>query len=411
MKKSILFIVLVFSSILSISQTAEEIYDKMVKTSLGVKTGYCEIISSIKFMTDLDTNREIQSLYFQKINKDNIFPLKFAIKYYSGDTLRYENLYDGKKMKNVYYRDSTAKVFSYKDLKQERDYYFDDIELPNFTQQTLLNSDSLKNDGFTLELIGEKNINNRAHYIVRVYSDTVLDAQVWEVLRRDNIYEIDKEDCIITNSKGIVTIYDKTTKDTMYQYTETSLRNYKLDIELNSDIFEGKDIPKYIKASKYNSKAEREKEERERKMLEIGEIAPDLDLTTIKDEKIKLSELKGKIILLDFFYKNCPYCMFALPVLDSIYEEYKDKEVVIIGIDPMDSDMPIKEFKEFIKKKGIKYDIAFLDRKIVLEKYKVRGYPTLYILGKDRNVEHIFPGYSPEMGNNLRTTIDSILKK
>ncbi|MBP1629138.1 MAG: hypothetical protein H6Q15_31 [Bacteroidetes bacterium] len=411
MKKSILFVVLVFSSLLSFSQTVEEIYDKMIQTSLGVKTGYCEISRSVKYMTDLDTNREIQNLFFQKINKDNIFPLKFAIKYYSRDTLRFENLYDGKKMRNVYYRDSTAKVFSYNDLKKDRDYYFDDLELPEFTKQKLSNSDSLKNEGYTLELLGEKNINNRVHYVVRVYSDSVLDIQVWDILRRENIFEIDKEDCIITNAKSIVTIYDKTTKDTIYQYTELSLVKYKLDIKLNSNIFEGNDIPKYFKIEKFSFKAEKEKEEKENKMLEIGEIAPDLDLTTIEGKKIKLSELKTKVILLDFFYRSCPPCMFALPILDSIYEEYKEKGIVIVGIDPMDSSMPIKEFKDFISKKGIKYDIAFLDRKIVFEQYKVRGYPTLYILGKDRNVEQVFSGYSEDMGNTLRKTIDGILEK
>lgn len=411
MKKSILFVVLVFSSVLAFSQTVEEIYDKMIKTSLGVKTGYCEISRSVKYMTDLDTNREIQSLFFQKINKKNIFPLKFAIKYYSGDTVRFENLYDGKKMRNVYYRNSTAKVFSYNDLKKDRDYYFDDIDLPKFTQQKLLNSDSLKNEGYNIELLGEKNINNRAHYIVRVYCDSIMEGPVWDLLKRETIYDIDKEESIITNSKSVLTIYDKTTKDTLYQYTELSLVKYKLDIKLNSNIFEGNDIPKYFKIEKFSYKAEKEKAEKENKMLEIGEIAPDLDLTTIEGKKIKLSELKTKVILLDFFYRSCPPCMFSLPVLDSIYEEYKDKEVVIIGIDPMDSSMPIKEFKDFISKKGIKYDIAFLDRKIVFEQYKVRGYPTFYILGKDRNVEQVFSGFSDEIGNKLRKTIDGILEK
>ncbi|MFN3316252.1 MAG: redoxin domain-containing protein, partial [Raineya sp.] len=75
------------------------------------------------------------------------------------------------------------------------------------------------------------------------------------------------------------------------------------------------------------------------------EQATDFEATTIEGEKIKLSDLKGKIVVLNFWFKACKPCIMEIPELHLLAEKYKSENVVFIAL-ALDSEEVVKEFLE-----------------------------------------------------------------
>jgi len=117
-------------------------------------------------------------------------------------------------------------------------------------------------------------------------------------------------------------------------------------------------------------------------LLPLDSKPPDFVLKGLDEKEIQLSRLKGKIVIVDFWYMNCPPCIKAIPHLESIYQAYKDKGLVVLGINSIDTDSSkIENLKNFLKKRQITYPILFADKEFT-KKYKVEVYPVLYILNK-----------------------------
>ena len=141
--------------------------------------------------------------------------------------------------------------------------------------------------------------------------------------------------------------------------------------------------------------------------LAEGTSAPDWSLPTLTGDTVRLADLRGKVVLLDFFYKSCAPCCAALPILQSLHEKYKDRGVVVVGIDPYDN--PVKdEMVTFLAKRGITYTVLFSDHKLT-ETYHVHGFPTLFILDRDGKIVDIHTGFSKEMGTELEEQLQKML--
>ncbi len=133
--------------------------------------------------------------------------------------------------------------------------------------------------------------------------------------------------------------------------------------------------------------------------LTEGTPAPEWSLPTLTGDTVRLADLRGKVVLLDFFYKSCAPCCAALPILQSLHEKFKDRGVVVVGIDPYDDPMK-DEMATFLSKRGITYTVLFSDNKLS-ETYRVHAFPTLFILDRDGKIVKIHTGFSKTMEDDL----------
>lgn len=141
--------------------------------------------------------------------------------------------------------------------------------------------------------------------------------------------------------------------------------------------------------------------------LAEGTPAPNWSLPTLTGDTVRLADLKGKVVLVDFFYKSCAPCCAALPILQSLHEKYKDRGVVVVGIDPYDD--PVKrEMAEFLSNRGITYTVLFSDHELS-KAYRVHAFPTLFILDRDGKIVETHTGFSKEMGTELEEQLQKML--
>ena len=116
----------------------------------------------------------------------------------------------------------------------------------------------------------------------------------------------------------------------------------------------------------------------------VSDKAPDFSLKSVDGKIVKLSDFKGKVIILDFWATWCPPCRKGIPDLISIQNEYKN-DVVVIGVS-LDGDKTIKDVPGFAKEYGINYPIVYGDEKIVTAYGGIQAIPTAFVIDKKGNI-------------------------
>lgn len=124
--------------------------------------------------------------------------------------------------------------------------------------------------------------------------------------------------------------------------------------------------------------------------LTIGTKAPSLSLEAIYPKTLDLSyfhAIQGKIIILDFWAIWCLPCVSAIPEMNALSNQYKDKNVVFIGI----TDDPKEQLENFLQKIQVDYVIGRDDDKMDFINYHVSGRPQIYVINPEGII--VYQGY------------------
>jgi len=187
-------------------------------------------------------------------------------------------------------------------------------------------------------------------------------------------------------------------KEVTNYYTEESYFNYKIDQDnINTSSFampEGFHPPK-------------EKPGAQTALLAPGEIAPGWTLYDTDGKRTSLSQMKGKIVLLDFFFVGCVPCMNTLAPLDKLHEKYRNKNFVILSISDRDSKKLVTAFKKTQRIKNQMYP----NGSEVAKLYHITGAPTFYFVDQQGKIASVVSGYSDGFEEKMSAIIDNLLKK
>jgi thiol-disulfide isomerase/thioredoxin len=150
-----------------------------------------------------------------------------------------------------------------------------------------------------------------------------------------------------------------------------------------------------------------------------GEIAPEIVVSRWIDQKpVKLSDLRGQVVLLDFWATWCGPCLAAFPYLKDWYTKYKDKGLVIIGLTRYygtgegQEMLPPEEFsflERFKKEQGLPYGIAVADGGENHLNYAVTGIPTAVLIDRQGKVRLVTTGTGSGSETQIAATIEKLL--
>ncbi|MDI6850924.1 MAG: TlpA disulfide reductase family protein [bacterium] len=144
-----------------------------------------------------------------------------------------------------------------------------------------------------------------------------------------------------------------------------------------------------------------------KKIIEENKVpAPDFLVETIDGQKLRLKDLKGKVVVLNFWATWCGPCRREIPELNNLVEKYKDNSnVIFVGVT---NDLR-ERVANFLSRNEFRYIITF-DVDSVYEKYNVTAVPTHVIIDKNGFITSRIVGSLPHMDEILSQKIEKMLK-
>ena len=134
--------------------------------------------------------------------------------------------------------------------------------------------------------------------------------------------------------------------------------------------------------------------------------APDFTVTTFEGEDIRLSDLRGKVVVLNFWASWCPPCRDEAPLFQSLWERYQDQNVLFLGVTFVDNE---NDSRAFIEEYGITFPNApDVGTFITKELYFIQGVPETFVINQDGEVVDFF--WSLDSEERLSNTLDSLLQ-
>jgi cytochrome c biogenesis protein CcmG/thiol:disulfide interchange protein DsbE len=117
-----------------------------------------------------------------------------------------------------------------------------------------------------------------------------------------------------------------------------------------------------------------------------GQFAPDFTVTTFEGDNLSLANLRGQVVIVNFWASWCAPCRAEAPDLQAIYEDYGENGVIVVGVNWLDVE---REAQAFMQEFGLTYPNAPDIGERIGNAYNIQGAPENFIIGRDGTVvEH-----------------------
>lgn len=143
----------------------------------------------------------------------------------------------------------------------------------------------------------------------------------------------------------------------------------------------------------------------EKKVPQEPGKAPNFVLKDINGKEHRLTDYRGKVVLLDFWATWCGPCRLAIPELNEIEARFKGRDFALLAISVNDS---VSTLKSFVEENDVAFTVLVNDRHV--EKlYDVISIPTTFLIDKDGKIVKKHLGYIPGMADTLSKDIEELL--
>ena len=126
----------------------------------------------------------------------------------------------------------------------------------------------------------------------------------------------------------------------------------------------------------------------------MGKKAPDFALKDVNGNTVSLDDLKGKVVLLDFWAVWCGPCQQSLPFFQALADKYASKGLEVIGLHVEDRMPPVDEIKLYLDDRKVEYR-HLISTWEVDEAFLVYAMPTTYVLDRKGRIQKRHIGYNP----------------
>ena len=137
----------------------------------------------------------------------------------------------------------------------------------------------------------------------------------------------------------------------------------------------------------------------------VGKPAPDVEFAMLDGSKQKLADLKGKVVVLDFWATWCGPCVMGLPKISAVAKRYADQGVVFVACDIEEAKGGVEKF---LARKKLEIACAIVDQKFT-KPFGVGGIPHTVMIGKDGVIQKVHIGFGPGQEKHFEADLRELL--
>ena len=139
-----------------------------------------------------------------------------------------------------------------------------------------------------------------------------------------------------------------------------------------------------------------------------GFLAPDFSLPSFAGDTYQLADLKGGVVVVNFWASWCPPCKAEMPALENIYREYQNMGLVILAVNVTDQDDQ-QNAQNFYNSLGLTFPALFDDSGEVSRIYQINALPTTFFIDRNGSIARVIYG-GPLSETLLRAEITRLVE-
>lgn len=138
-----------------------------------------------------------------------------------------------------------------------------------------------------------------------------------------------------------------------------------------------------------------------------GFAAPDFRLTLLGGGEIALSDLRGKVVIVNLWASWCPPCRAEMPALQEVYEANRDRGLEILAVNTTYQDSEAAAAR-FVQEYGLTFPVPLDQTGEVSRSYLLRALPTSFFIDRDGVIRSVVIG-GPMSKTTIQTTVEALL--
>lgn len=142
---------------------------------------------------------------------------------------------------------------------------------------------------------------------------------------------------------------------------------------------------------------------------QAGFLAPDFELLTDDGQTVRLSDLRGQAVVVNFWASWCPPCRAEMPALQRVQDEYASQGVVILLVNATAQDN-LSDMRSFLQEHNLSMTVPLDPTGSAMRAYQVQSLPSTFFIGRDGVIREVVIG-GPMAEALLHTRVEQLLQE
>lgn len=136
--------------------------------------------------------------------------------------------------------------------------------------------------------------------------------------------------------------------------------------------------------------------------------APDFTLKSRSGENIKLSELRGEVVMINFWASWCAPCRQEMPLLETLYKKYSDLGFTLLAVNVEEDS---SKADSLLRDIPVTFPVLYDNTNKVTKLYKVVAMPSTIIIDRDGNMRYLHRGYLPGYEEEYKKQVSELIRE